>query len=121
MSERSKSCSIFATFSNIYYKPTLFHLQPKILATKWRMDINQHGYCRSWTSTSPALSQPILFEGNCRKANIKINRKVGSKIKNPLGDICPSSVPSKYLFLCARRKLGFNKKIRRKLLIMYMY
>jgi hypothetical protein len=47
--------------------------------------------------------------------------KVGIKIKNPLGGICPSSVPSKYLFLCARRKFGFNKKICRKLLIVYMY
>ncbi len=31
------------------------------------------------------------------------------------------SVPSKYLFLCARRKFGFNKKIRRTLLIVYVY
>jgi hypothetical protein len=31
-----------------------------------------------------------------------------------------SSVPSKYLFLRARRKFGFNKKIRRKLFIVYM-
>jgi hypothetical protein len=27
-----------------------------------------------------------------------------------------SSVPSEYLFLCVRRKFGFNKKIRRNLL-----
>ncbi len=27
------------------------------------------------------------------------------------------SIPSKYLFLCTRRKFGFNKKIRRNLLI----
>jgi hypothetical protein len=28
--------------SPIYDKRTLFHLRPKILATKWRMDINEH-------------------------------------------------------------------------------
>jgi hypothetical protein len=61
------------------------------------------------------------FKSFCGKINIKINRKVGIKIKNPLGGICPSSVPSKYLFLCARRKFRFNKKICRKLLIVYMY
>jgi hypothetical protein len=61
------------------------------------------------------------FKGFCGKTNIKINRKVGIKIKNPLGGICPWSIPSKYLFLCARRKFRFNKKIRRKLLIVYMY
>jgi hypothetical protein len=27
------------------------------------------------------------------------------------------SIPSEYIFLCARRKFGFNKKIRRNLLI----
>ncbi len=30
------------------------------------------------------------------------------------------SVPSKYLFLCARQKFRFNKKIRKKLLIVYV-
>jgi hypothetical protein len=28
----------------IYDKQTLFYLQPKTLATKWRMDIKEHGY-----------------------------------------------------------------------------
>jgi hypothetical protein len=31
------------------------------------------------------------------------------------------SVPSEYLLLCARRKFGFNKKIRRNVLIVYVY
>jgi hypothetical protein len=31
------------------------------------------------------------------------------------------SIPSEYLFLCARRKFGFNKKIRRNVLIVYAY
>jgi hypothetical protein len=39
----------------------------------------------------------------------------------PRGVFCLSSVPSKYLFLCARRKFGFNKKIGRSLLIVYVY
>jgi hypothetical protein len=37
------------------------------------------------------------------------------------GVFCPSSIPSEYLFLCARREFGFNKKIRRNLLIVYVY
>jgi hypothetical protein len=60
------------------------------------------------------------FKGFYGKTNIKINRKIGIKIKNPFGGICPS-IPSKYLFLFARRKFGFNKKISRKLLIVYVY
>jgi hypothetical protein len=46
--------------SPIYDKLTLFHLRPKILATKWQMDINEHGYWKLWTSNSPALSQPKI-------------------------------------------------------------
>jgi hypothetical protein len=74
------------------------------------------------------LEHPLLqlflnpkFQSLCGKTNIKINRKVGIKIKIPLGGICPSSVPSKYLFLCARQKFRFKKKNHRKLLIVYMY
>jgi hypothetical protein len=37
------------------------------------------------------------------------------------GVFCPSSISSKYLFLCARRKFWFNKKNRRNLLIVYVY
>jgi hypothetical protein len=39
----------------------------------------------------------------------------------PRGVFCPLSTPSKYLFLCTRRKFGFNKKIHTKLLIDYVY
>jgi hypothetical protein len=85
------------------------------------MDINKYGYWRPRTSTSPALSQPKISKASAEKQTSKINRKVGVKIKNPLGGICPLSIPSKYLFLCARKKIRFNKKIRRKLLIVYMY
>jgi hypothetical protein len=81
------------------------------------MDIDKYGYWRPQTSTSPALSQPKISKAS----EEKINRKVEIKIKNTLGGICPSSVPSKYLFLCARRKFGFNMKIHRKLLIVYVH
>ncbi len=37
------------------------------------------------------------------------------------GVICPLSIPSENLFLCARRKFGFNKKIHRNLLFVYVY
>ncbi len=39
----------------------------------------------------------------------------------PRGVFCPSSIPSKYLFLCTRRKFGFNKKMCTKLLVVYVY
>jgi hypothetical protein len=38
------------------------------------------------------------------------------KLGCPRGVFCQSSIPSEYLLLCARRKFGFNKKIRRHLL-----
>jgi hypothetical protein len=31
------------------------------------------------------------------------------------------SITSKYLFLCARRKVGFNMKFCRKLLVVFVY
>jgi hypothetical protein len=43
------------------------------------------------------------------------------KLGCPRGVFCPSSIPSEYLFLCARRKFGFNEKKCTKLLIVYMY
>jgi hypothetical protein len=58
-------------FSPIYDKRTLFHLQPKILATKWQMDINEHGYWRPRTSTSPALSQPKISSASAEKQTSK--------------------------------------------------
>ncbi len=50
--------------SPIFDKRTLFHLRPKILATKWQMDINKHKYWRPLTSTSPALSQPKISKAS---------------------------------------------------------
>ncbi len=43
------------------------------------------------------------------------------KLGCPRRVFCPFSIPSEYLFLCARRKFGFNMKIRRYLLIVFMY
>jgi hypothetical protein len=55
--------------------------------------------------------------------NTKIRRIFTEELKSghPHGVFCPSSIPSEYLFLCARRKFGFNKKIWRNLLIFYVY
>ncbi len=39
----------------------------------------------------------------------------------PRGVFGSSSIPPKYLFLCTRRKSGFNKKIHTKLHVVYMY
>ncbi len=50
-----------------------------------------------------------------------LNFHVGIKSGCPRGVFCPSSIPSEYLFLCTRRKFGFNKKIRTKSLIVYVY
>jgi hypothetical protein len=43
------------------------------------------------------------------------------KLGCPRGVFGPLSIPSEYLFLCMRRKFGFNQKIRRKSLIVYVY
>jgi hypothetical protein len=47
-----------------YDKRTLFHLQPKILTTKWQMDIDKYGYWRPWTSSSLALSPPKISKAS---------------------------------------------------------
>ncbi len=46
---------------------------------------------------------------------------LGIKIRVSTWVFCLSSIPSEYLFLCARRKFVFNKKTRRKLLIVHLY
>jgi hypothetical protein len=50
------------------------------------------------------------FKGFCGKTNIKINRKVGIKIKNQLGGICLlSSPPNTYSFV-KEENLGSTRK-----------
>jgi hypothetical protein len=44
--------------SPAFNKAKLYHLHPKILATKWRMDIDKSGYWKLHVSNSPALSVP---------------------------------------------------------------
>ncbi len=118
-SERSKSFLMYATFSNIWQKNTF------PFVTKNPCHKMANGHWQTWILETSDIhfSSTVStqnFKGFCGKTNIKMNRKVGIKIENPLWGICPLSVPSKYLFLCARKKFGFNKKIRRKLLIVYM-
>jgi hypothetical protein len=44
--------------SPAFYKAKLYHLRLKILATKWRMDIEESGYWKPHVSNSPAFSAP---------------------------------------------------------------
>jgi hypothetical protein len=46
--------------SPAFNKAKLYHLHPKILATKWRMDINKSGYWKPHVTNSPALSVPKI-------------------------------------------------------------
>ena len=44
--------------SPAFNKAKLYHLRPKILATKWRTDIDESGYWKPHVSNSPALLVP---------------------------------------------------------------
>jgi hypothetical protein len=44
--------------SPAFNKAKLYHLHPKLLATKWRMDIDKGGYWKPHVSNSPALLVP---------------------------------------------------------------
>jgi hypothetical protein len=44
--------------SSAFNKAKLYHLRPKILATKWGMDIDKGGYWKLHVINSPALSVP---------------------------------------------------------------
>jgi hypothetical protein len=41
-------------------KAKLYYLQPKILTTKWKMDIDKRGYWKPHVFNSPALSIPKI-------------------------------------------------------------
>jgi hypothetical protein len=58
-----------------------------------------------------------VFRNNKKRRFLTKELKVG----HPHEVICPLPIPSKYLFLCVRRKFEFNKKISRKLLIVSVY
>ncbi len=44
--------------SKAFNKTKLYHLRPKILATKWRIDIGRDGYWKPHVRNSSALSAP---------------------------------------------------------------
>ncbi len=46
--------------SPAFNKAKLYHLCPKILATKWRMDIDKSRYWKPHVTNSPALSVPKI-------------------------------------------------------------
>ncbi len=48
--------------SPAFNKAKLYHLHPKILATKWRMDIGRDGYWNPHVSNSSALSVPTILK-----------------------------------------------------------
>ncbi len=54
-----------------FNKATLYHLRPKILAKKWRMDIDESGYWKPHVSNSPALLVPKTSKAvaACKKIN----------------------------------------------------
>jgi hypothetical protein len=70
------------------------------------MDIDKHAWILETSDIHFSSSFSTQnFKGFCRKTNIKINRKVGIKIMNPLGGICPSSVPSKIPVPLCKKKI----------------
>ncbi len=62
MFKRVKKASKFQCLplSKAFNKTKLYHLRPKILATKWRMDIGRDGYWKPHVRNSFALSAPKI-------------------------------------------------------------
>ncbi len=48
--------------SPAFNKAKLYHFRPKILATKWRMDIGRDGYWKPHVINSSALSVPKILK-----------------------------------------------------------
>ncbi len=71
---------MFTTFSSI---PKLYHLRPKILATKWRMDIGRDGYWKPHVRNSSALSAPKISKAVAAQKN-KLMCKCVKKCVNQL-------------------------------------
>ncbi len=55
--------------SPAFNKAKLYHLHPKNLAKKWRMDIDKCGYWKPHVANSPALSVPKISKAvaECKK------------------------------------------------------
>ncbi len=62
--------------SPAFIKAKLYHLRPKILGTKWRMDIGRDGYWKPHVSNSSALSVPKISKAvAAQKQFLKIQSK----------------------------------------------
>ncbi len=60
--------------SPAFNKAKLYNLHLKLLATKWRMDIDESGYWKPHVTTSPALSVPNISKAvAARKKKIKVS------------------------------------------------
>ncbi len=61
----------YLPLSPAFNKANLYHLHPKILATKWRMDIDESGYWKPHVTNSPTLSVPKISKAvaACKKIN----------------------------------------------------
>jgi hypothetical protein len=56
--------------SPAFNKAKLYHLQPKILATKWRMKNDEGGYWKPHVINSPALSVPKISKAVAARKKI---------------------------------------------------
>ncbi len=72
-----KACKFWCLpLSPAFNKAKLYHLRPKILATKWRMDIDRDGYWKPHVSNFSALSVPKISKAVAAQKNkLKIESK----------------------------------------------
>jgi hypothetical protein len=64
--------------SPAFNKAKLYNLRPKILATKWRIDIDESGHWKPHVTNSPALLVPNISKAVA--AHKKINVSIDSLI-----------------------------------------
>jgi hypothetical protein len=65
-----KACKFWCLpLSPAFNKAKLYHLRPKILATKWRMDIGRDGYWKPHVINSSALSVPKISKAVAAQKN----------------------------------------------------
>ncbi len=57
--------------SPAFNKANLYNLPPKILATKWRMDIDESGYWKPHVANSPKLLVPKISKAVAARKKIK--------------------------------------------------
>ncbi len=70
-----KACKFWCLpLSKAFNKTKLYHLRPKILATKCRMDISRDGYWKPCVRNSSALSAPKISKAaSAQKINKCVN------------------------------------------------